>query len=300
MTCCQKIYCKSCLDDLKGRTSKCPNCQQVYTNSFDQASNSCILSLSVRCTSANKGCLWLGKLQELERHHMTCPNQLTRCSYHTIGCQVKLLRAEQEIHNEESLEHHFSCALDTVVKLNEVYTELRRELDEIKQVLHPQKPVAVFKMQGFQEYKAANKCWYSPGFLSHPGGYKMCLRVEATGIQPSQTDCISVFVCLMQGENDSSLVWPFRGSITVELLNQLRDSNHHRGVIHFQSPNKSTNRVSCVVSSTGRGWPQFIPHAALEYQAEITCQYLRDDCLYFRIAQVSIAEANKPWLSCTL
>ena len=34
---------------------------------------------------------------------------------------------------------------------------------------------------------------------------------------------VSVFTCLMRGEFDSHLKWPFRGDITIQLLNQLED-----------------------------------------------------------------------------
>ena len=34
---------------------------------------------------------------------------------------------------------------------------------------------------------------------------------------------VSVFACLMKGDNDDSLFWPFTGTVTIELLNQLEE-----------------------------------------------------------------------------
>ena len=37
----------------------------------------------------------------------------------------------------------------------------------------------------------------------------------------------------MQGDFDDDLQWPFQGAITIHLLNQLGDSNHHTRAINF-------------------------------------------------------------------
>ena len=54
----------------------------------------------------------------------------------------------------------------------------------------------------------------------------MCIRVDANGWSSGNGTHISVFAYLMKGDNDDSLTWPFTGSITFELLNQLEDNNH--------------------------------------------------------------------------
>ena len=37
----------------------------------------------------------------------------------------------------------------------------------------------------------------------------------------------------MRGEFDSDLKWPFRGDITIQLLNQLEDKEHHTWTIPY-------------------------------------------------------------------
>ena len=37
----------------------------------------------------------------------------------------------------------------------------------------------------------------------------------------------------MKGENDDHLRWPYKGTITISLLNQLQDSGHFTETIHL-------------------------------------------------------------------
>ena len=47
----------------------------------------------------------------------------------------------------------------------------------------------------------------------------MCIRVVANGLGKGAGTHVSVAVHLMRGEYDSRLVWPFRGDITIQLVN---------------------------------------------------------------------------------
>jgi TNF receptor-associated factor 4 len=43
------------------------------------------------------------------------------------------------------------------------------------------------------------------------------------------------------------------------------------------------------------GMPRYISHSNLGYNASKNCQYLKDDCLYFRIS-VDANKSSKDWL----
>ena len=80
--------------------------------------------------------------------------------------------------------------------------------------------------------------WYSRPFYSHPSGYKMCVGVAAQGVLTSVSENkgshLAIGVCLMKGEYDNSLKWPFRGEVTIQLLNHLDDDGgHHEERIVF-------------------------------------------------------------------
>ena len=98
----------------------------------------------------------------------------------------------------------------------------------------------------------------------------------------------------MKGKNDDNLPWPFTGEVTITLLNQLADKNHYTATIIFPQDSESSRRVVYgELALRGYGRPKFIPHTQLD--AQWNCQYLKDDCLYFRI-EVTPLKPLKPWL----
>ena len=54
---------------------------------------------------------------------------------------------------------------------------------------------------------------------------------------------LAVFAYLMRGENDDHLPWPFTGTVTVELLNQLYDRDHDSDQIIFPPDSEASERV---------------------------------------------------------
>ena len=44
---------------------------------------------------------------------------------------------------------------------------------------------------------------------------------------------ISIFTFLMRGSYDDHLKWPFRGNITIQIVNQAGDHDHIEMIIHY-------------------------------------------------------------------
>ena len=122
----------------------------------------------------------------------------------------------------------------------------------------------------------------------------MCVSVNANGDGDAADTHVSVFAYLMKGRNDDTLPWPFPEKVTFTLLNQLGDNNHHTRTVSFPPDDETSRRVvygerACA----GYGFSTFITHSRLD------AQYLKDDCLYFRI-EVTPPKPPKPWLTCTV
>ena len=148
----------------------------------------------------------------------------------------------------------------------------------------------------FSKRKSNSEQWCSPGFYTSPGGYKMSLYVYANAF--GEDTHISCFICLMSGEYDDILEWPFQGKVTVELLNQLEDKNHYKYTIGFNesTPQQCKQKVvGELYSGSGWGCRCFISHSQLGYNSSLNCQYLKDDTLYFRVS-VKVTSTTKPWL----
>ena len=144
-------------------------------------------------------------------------------------------------------------------------------------------PPIDFTMQDFEQHKTDGDIWVSPSFYTHPKGYRMCLGVCANGYRDGEGSHISVYIYLLWGEFDNYLKWPFQGDAAVQLLNQLEDKRHHEAMV---SPGISVERPTALYSASsgaGGGCQQFIAHSELGYNATKNCQYLKFDCLHFRV-----------------
>ena len=192
--------------------------------------------------------------------------------------------------------------MEMILYLQQQNTAANKTIAQLEKKLaaceHPTKKDVVMKLTNFERHKTFKHSVFSPPFYTSPGGYKLCISVDANGINQGKRSHISVFAFLMRGENDNHLPWPFTGKVTVQLLNQLEDDNHHYYIVSFPLNDEVSKRVQgSERASTGFGDARYLPHSSLGYDATNNCQYLKNDCLYFRLK--AEAADPKPWLSIT-
>ena len=214
-------------------------------------------------------------------HHLECPHETISCPYKDVGCTYTSPRHTMADHKATSCGYHLDLAMVQLKKM---------ELHCTSQVI---------KMSQFSQFKVNTNEWYSPGFYTHTCGYKMCLLVYANGYGAGNGTHVSIYLCLMKGENDDALTWPIRYKCTVTVLNQLKDEGHHTATINSPDDIGFVSRVLSGEKGTEWGCHKFIAHTKLDLQEEEQCQYLKDDSLYFRV-QVDLIPAVKPWLVPTL
>ncbi len=263
------------------RRYRCPDCGacSTYRKIVTKHSSECPEAL-VPCPNE---CGFTAIVRRSIASHLAiCPNEKVSCTYSEIGCSEKILRKTVLQHESEGIQQHLRLATAAIAQLKQ--------------------PIAVFWMREFTYHKANSKWWYSTGFYTHPGGYKLCLGVAAKGNGDGTSTYISAYIYRMKGENDDSLIWPFRGQVTFELLNQLQDSEHYIRTVpfDFHCSNEFNGRVlKGERSSQGWGINRFLPHRSLGYNKGAHVLYLKDDSLYFRVSSIQVYASNKPWLSCT-
>ena len=262
------------------------------------------------------GCRKTVKRGDMKHHLAICEEELVACKYSQMGCDLVIKRKDHNKHLQDEKDGHLEKALVTVNGLSMALSRsCSREPFELpfrhwlcsKPSCYPIPPL-IIRMDNFDIMKKQWTEWYSPPFYSHFGGYKMCLKEDANDGKGTH---VSVFACLMKGENDDNLKWPFRGTITVTLLNQLQPNNHHLHNIHFveEIAGDCANRV---MEGRGAGWGThtLISHNDLKYKEE---KYLKGDAFYFRIDNVEVEPGDfhiseeatpsappGPWLSAPL
>ena len=235
----------------------------------------------MKCDNLKNGCWWAGELGDLDTH--MCGYEPVPCKYAKVGCKVRPPRRDLKKH-EEDLQLHLQVTTDKVLELTDVISH------QLKSVPH------TIRMIDYLKHKSDKDQFYSPPFYNSYNGYKMCLRVDPNGWGEAEGTHVSVGVYLMKGDNDDSLSWPFTGTVTFELLNQLEDKNHHQATTTFPADCKSSRRVvDGERPLLGYGRSQFISQANLAHKPLTNIQYLKDDTLVFKIVSVQVPD-HKPWL----
>ena len=154
-----------------------------------------------------------------------------------------------------------------------------------------------FIMTHFEKHKKGGDRWFSYPFYTSPAGYKMCLSVVANGVGSGKGTHVTVSLHLMQGEFDDDLKWPFRGDITVQLLNQLEDKEHHERTIQFTNnfPNHISGRVTKRNRAKRWSFNEFILYRELSFNCTHHYQYLKYDSLQFRVSKVELMHDVVPF-----
>lgn len=284
LSCCGAKVCAVCIEQVNEDEPACPLCNKTFTSLLDKSLQRKVLEEKVWCSRKEDGCLWSGELRDLHQHEVEdCDWLLIKCE-----CRVKFARCLLSEHQiEECPNRTPDQKLESCIrKVNKMHEEemaaikehhkqemsfLEKELESLKQHLRIQTPCEIV-MANYSLHKNSNTFWHSSPFYTGPCGYKMCLSFQ------SDDAFLSVYLCLMKGEHDDKLKWPFMGTVNIQLMNQTSDSQHFKTSIVYDTENTSSCRV--ISSERGQGWGfnKFIPQAILE------AGFLIDDCLKFRVS----------------
>ena len=230
----------------------------------------------VACANRESGCSLSMERGKMKKHvSRYCEYSEVACVYESLGCGVRMLRKDREKHEKKDREKHLDLSLTTVRVLSETVRTLSKKEHQEE---------IVIQLPGYARLKENDKKFLSTPFYTHRGGYRMCICVYANGYY-SEDAHVSVFIKLLEGDYDSQLRWPFLGTITIELLNQLEDGNHDSEVLTCETSDDM--RVNNSV-----GFYKFISHSSLDHDPATNTQYLLDDTLYFRVS----VEVDRPWL----
>ena len=318
VSCCGKSFCYECIEKVRESDDPmCPCCKDLDFEDFvDKRLQQTLYEFKVYCTHKNKGCEWKGELRDLDSHLNLapsagktlegCPFALIDCPLAYAGCNVRLTRQETKEHLEKEIISHALMQSTLLMGLRDENSNLKanveRTKDNLKELKAEQQCVSLlsleFTLEKFNSYPGTCMDWFSPPFYTHPHGYKMCLSAWAYNAFDDDNDndnegedntrCgsfLSVGVVMMLGEHDGKLKWPFRGDVTVQLLDQEKD-NHISKVISFtdQTPNNIAGRVSFYMKKQARACCEN-KFVALR---KLRPKYLKNNSLRFRVSKLSL------------
>ena len=234
--------------------------------------------------------------KEIEHHLAECPEQIVKCPYVEMGCHDTVARRHLDRHKEERKDHHLSIAVERVSQLCGAVSQLYG-VCEAQSKAKLQRPVFscqrkwlenektfpsmpwVVKLENVERAKANDSTMQSTPFFTHPTGHQFCLRVHSS-IEGEQYT--TAFITAMAGPSDAYLQWPFRGRFQVTILNQMADNEHISNEVEYMANEPEPSKIYADGTEVGL----MILPADLQRKESINCQYLMDDCLYFRVMLV--------------
>ena len=146
-----------------------------------------------------------------------------------------------------------------------------------------------FFLRDFVHLKKKSTLWISPSFYTHPHGYRMCLCVYPNGKFTGHGTHVSLFVCLKQGQYDAYIKWPFRGSVSIEIINSSGNVADNTVITYHDNLDDSvTGRVTDRDMSFGYGFRNFISHQLLSSAPPQEPHILHGNTLRLRVSYVKM------------
>ena len=118
---------------------------------------------------------------------------------------------------------------------------------------------------------------------THPGEYKFVVGLWPHGVRDGNGTYFSAVIYSEHGPFDDQLKWPAKVTISLQLVNQYRDSDHYSRDIECKTDREKVGRGISFGSNRC-----FIPHADLDWNHDNKTQYLKDNCLHFRVTKVIV------------
>ena len=146
-------------------------------------------------------------------------------------------------------------------------------------------PVTI-TMPLYEQLKAENGRWYSQVLYTNLGGYSFRIAFFPNGHPNVDDRGTHVSVCYkpIVGNYDAQLKWPVTVTVSIQLLNQHADKDHVTREISWKYNKKDTTGTTIWI------YDKFISHKKLDWNAEKETQYLKNNCLQFKVVKVEVRD----------
>lgn len=228
------------------------------------------------------------RVGNFEQHRATVDSELggikkelssLRPSIEGLTVSVQLL--------EDSIPHlkkQEGIQTEYIVSLQKGISAVKENISYIEEWMSPRPPFA-FTFGRFSDHKKNKTAFVSPPFYTRVRGYKMCVRVDVGAVGGTY---VGVYCCIMRGEHDEHLAWPFRGVVHIRLQNHLGDHNHFNQAIRYDrsTGDNQSGRVKTGDKNYLHGYAKFISQEELHIHSRQDRQFLKGDALDFEVTKV--------------
>lgn len=147
------------------------------------------------------------------------------------------------------------------------FTQVYKELQYVERCVSPVPPCS-YSVSILPEPE--RKVFLSPAFYTHLRGYKLCMQVDLRG--PN----VVLTCCVMKGEHDDTLAWPFRGIVHVSIMTLTRSK---KTIINCTDGAVKPSKLSI---GHLEGYKSVIPHKELDLSID------EKDSLNFTVNKVDV------------
>ena len=218
--------------------------------------------------------------------------ELVDCDFLHVGCLAQLPPDEMDQHVQEAAQQHLAQMSQTLVeevsrisndvgvlcqnieRLEERMGFIEEQLASLRLV----QPGTVVEMHNCRIHFENGKEWVSPPFCTHSNGYKMQFTVSASDTNV-EVRCKQLFLAI------SDTAFFFRGKVAIQLLNQLGDKDNHELLYDFAVEQEEEEEEE---EGGSNERDAKVSREELNYDGTRECQYLKDDCLKFRVVIQSL------------
>lgn len=162
----------------------------------------------------NAGCSDTIERRGVKRHIADCKHAQIACKYTRLGCGAMVKKKDMTVHVQDA-KLHLQLATD---KLQTANSSLAKKVEKLI-IMTKEKTGFTFKIWHFQEKKEVDRIFTSAPFYTSPTGYNMVIKLYTNGFGKLLGSHLSVYMQIVKGRYDYSLLWPFEGKVTVYLLN---------------------------------------------------------------------------------
>ena len=250
----------------------------------------------VQCEFANVGCKWSGTRNGLANHldnnlrqHLTFTCLATAHNSEIIQSQqLEIKQLTQTVTRQKTELEKLTKQLQSLNQSSKGATVVSSppavksaaatgasNKGKTKPKIKPHYDFHTVTLSGFRTCKRTNKYMTTGSLYLYPPCQCMELRVFPNGIGKGLFSHVSVFLHIVPGQYDDTLVWPYQGyPVEIRLFDYMKQKSHGK-IIFFDSKAalEARSRPHTIIGSKGVGFEQFISNHEVQ-------KYLYKDQLY--------------------
>ncbi|XP_065916577.1 TNF receptor-associated factor 4-like [Dysidea avara] len=260
--------------------------------------------------------------EKINEHKEVCPLEMVHCEYNNVGCEAKVMRKDQKLHEKEKMEDHLLLTKSKLDSVNQVNTEamvkleaqfdakiskLEAQLEQKTQFINDmlfnnlfwakelevsktnkwdESPLQIVKLINYTEMIKEGTEWTTNYYFDNPTSYNAAVHVEfhlvPAGRGVGKNIHLSIYICAGKKINKRSSTKSSGNNLRFEL----KLLNQISDSSHRSVSGSFNLRYISLMKEVYRN-DTLISNEAI-FNATSTCQYHRNDSVFFLVKFVHI------------